>query len=197
MSGHCGAACPGDGRSTLTEVNAHRLIAASQMIRRSQPGSPMPCGWNACPVSGAYTDHPNLVPGWSASWPRCRAQARGRRQRRPADPCSACQSSAGANPGRSKPRTARSLLSRPAAGSAFLGSCLCTTSRGGYSAAAIVILPAWFPRRVVGIEAMDGRRAAPEPRDRRHAVIRRAGYPMRTTLHEWSGVPWLGQLLVR
>lgn len=33
---------PGDWLSTLSEVSAQRLIAASQMIRRSHPGSPIP-----------------------------------------------------------------------------------------------------------------------------------------------------------
>jgi hypothetical protein len=60
--GHSGVVRPGDCRSTLTEANAHRLIAASQMIRRSQPGSPRPGSWDSCPVKGAYAYQPPLVP---------------------------------------------------------------------------------------------------------------------------------------
>jgi hypothetical protein len=40
--GHPRAAGPGDWLSTLSEVSDQRLIAASQMIRRSPPGSPKP-----------------------------------------------------------------------------------------------------------------------------------------------------------
>jgi len=58
---HPRAAGPGDWLSTLSEVSAQRLIAASQMTRRSHPGSPMPCGWN-WPDNGAYAYQPVLTP---------------------------------------------------------------------------------------------------------------------------------------
>ena len=36
----------------LTDVNAHRPIAASQITRRSHPGSRTPCSCMACPDKG-------------------------------------------------------------------------------------------------------------------------------------------------
>ena len=62
LGSHFGVAWPGDCRSILRERSAHRLIAASQMIRRSHPGSPMPRGWNNCPDNGAYAYQPVPVP---------------------------------------------------------------------------------------------------------------------------------------
>ena len=43
---------PEDWLSTLSEVSAQRLVAASQMIRRSYPGSSIPGDWS-CPDNGA------------------------------------------------------------------------------------------------------------------------------------------------
>jgi hypothetical protein len=59
--GHLRAAGPGDWLSTLSEVSAQRLIAASQMIRRSHPGSPIPGAWSD-PDNGAYAYQPFLTP---------------------------------------------------------------------------------------------------------------------------------------
>jgi hypothetical protein len=59
--GHLRAAGPGDRLSTLSEVSAQRLIAASQMIRRSHPGSPIPGAWSD-PDNGAYAYQPFLTP---------------------------------------------------------------------------------------------------------------------------------------
>jgi hypothetical protein len=50
------------GAQAGNDVSVHRLTALSQMITRSQPGSPMPGGLNACPDSGAYAYQPVLVP---------------------------------------------------------------------------------------------------------------------------------------
>jgi hypothetical protein len=75
--GHPRAAGPGDWLSTLSEVSDQRLIAASQMIRRSPPGSPKPFPQLPCADrvsldqaregSSAHTGPGRTIRGWSTS----------------------------------------------------------------------------------------------------------------------------------